>query len=43
MYLLCLTLPLLLATNSPFQLTEEGKAGIACVLYSIILSRGFYE
>ena len=34
---------LFLATNSSFQLTEEGKAGIACVLYSIILSRGFYE
>ena len=34
---------LFLATNSSFQLTEDGKAGIACVLYSIILSRGFYE
>ena len=26
-----------------FQLFEEKKAGIACLLYSIILSKGFYE
>ena len=29
--------------KSVFQILEEKKGGTACVLYSIILSKGFYE